>query len=331
MKSRSWGAKGQTAVIFTLVLVTLLGATALGTDVAVMYANWSELQKAVDAAALAGANFLPNDPASAQSTATQYAEMNGLSQSEITATQVSPNDQQITVSASRVVPYFFGRVLGLTTQLISVSATAAIPYSPSTIGGAYEGTNSGGGTTTSSYTGQYGTSTGQYGLVPIGLDYNTTYTNGESMTLHDTQVGAGNWGTVELGSPGGSTLRSNLANGYSGPISVGDWINTEPGQAIGPVDQGLTDRLNAAQQTDPSGTFSSHSSNDPRVLFLPLVNWESPNGRAAVQVMGFVAVWLDGVSGGDLQVHFITQVAPDSLPNANAPYSNVRGAPILIK
>lgn len=331
MKSRSRGAKGQTAVIFTLVLVALLGATALGTDVAVMYANWSELQKAVDAGALAGANFLPNDPASAQSTANQYAQMNGLSSSEITAIQVSSDDQEITVSASRNVPYFFGRVLGLSSQMISVTATAAIPYSPSTIGGAYNGTNSGGGGTTSSYTGSYGTSVGQYGLVPIGLDSNTTYSNGQSMTLHNTQVGAGNWGTVELGSPGGSVLRSNFANGYSGPISVGDWINTEPGKKIGPVDQGLADRLSAAQQIDPNGTFSSHSSNDPRILFLPMVNWESPNGRRAVQVTGFAAVWLDGVSGGDLQVHFITQVAPDSLPDANAPYSNVRGAPILIK
>lgn len=331
MRANSWGSKGQTAVLFTLCLATVLGAVALGTDVAVMYANWSALQKAVDAAALAGASFLPNDPATAQTTAVQYAVANGLKQGEITSTQVSSNDQNITVAASRTVPYFFGRVLGLTSQLISVSATAAIPYSPSTIGGAYLGTSSSGGTT-SSYTGQYGSSVGQYGLVPIGLDYTTPYTYGESMTLHENQVGPGNWGTVELGAPGGSITRANIADGYSGPISIGDWINTEPGQKVGPVVQGFNDRLSAAQQADPNGTFSSHSYNDPRILFVPMVNWNSPNGRSGVEVMGFAALWLDSISGSsDLNVHFITQVAPESLPNANAPYSGVRGAPILIK
>ncbi len=328
MKKISGGLKGQTAVIFTLAIVALLGAVAMCTDVAVMYVNWEYMQKAVDAAALAGANFLPNDPSTAQSTALSYGELNGLKASEITSTSVSSNDQDITVSAAREVPYYFGRVLGLSTQLISVSATAAIPNSTTTIGGAYNGTNPTGG---SSYTGQYGSSVGQYGLVPVGLDSNTTYTNGESMTLHDTQIGPGNWGTVELGAPGGSSVRNNIADGYSGPISVGDWINSEPGQKIGPIDQGFNDRLKAAQQIDPSGTYASHSSNDPRILFLPMVNWESPNGRSGVQVMGFAAVWLDSISGGDLQVHFITQVAPQSLPNTSGHYSGVRGAPILIK
>lgn len=328
MQKISGGQKGQIAVIFTLAIVTLLGSVALCSDVGVMYYNWTVLQKGVDAAALAGANYLPNDAPTAKSTALNYAELNGLKASEITSTTVSSNDQYITVSASREVPYYFGRVLGLSTQLISVSATAAIPNSTTTIGGAYNGTNP---TSGSTYTGQYGSSVGQYGLVPVGLDSNTTYTNGESMTLHDTQVGPGNWGTVEFGAPGGSSLRSNIADGYSGPISVGDWINSEPGQKLGPVQQGFNDRLNAAQQIDPTGTFSSHSSNDPRILFLPMVNWESPNGRSGVQVMGFAAVWLDSVSGGDLQVHFITQVAPQSLPNTNGHYSGARGAPILIK
>lgn len=321
-------SKGQVIVVFTLGLVTLLGMIAFGTDVAVMYANWEHLQKAVDAAALAGANYLPNDPATAQLTAERYAELNGLGQSEITAMQVSSDDQQITVSASRVVAYYFGRVLGLTSQLISVSATAAPSYSPSMIGGACAVTTS----ASTNCRGQYGSSVGQYGLVPIGLDSNTTYTYGESMTLRPDQIGPSNWGTLEFGSPGGSSLRTDVADGYSGPVSIGDWLDSEPGQTVGSVMQGLNDRLIAAQQIDPNGTFSSHSSDDPRILFIPMVNWSSPNGRSAVEVMGFAALWIDSISSSsDLGVHFITQVAPDSLPNANAPYSGVRGLPILIK
>jgi Putative Flp pilus-assembly TadE/G-like len=49
---------GQMAVVMTLAIVTLLGAMALGTDIAVMYYTHMQLQKGADAAALAGANYL---------------------------------------------------------------------------------------------------------------------------------------------------------------------------------------------------------------------------------------------------------------------------------
>jgi len=38
----------------TFAIATLLGAMALGTDVAVMYFNWVQLQKGADAAAIGG-------------------------------------------------------------------------------------------------------------------------------------------------------------------------------------------------------------------------------------------------------------------------------------
>ena len=44
--------------LFTIVLPVLLGAMALGTDFAIIYLNWSMVQKAADAAALAGASQL---------------------------------------------------------------------------------------------------------------------------------------------------------------------------------------------------------------------------------------------------------------------------------
>jgi putative Flp pilus-assembly TadE/G-like protein len=50
--------RGQVAALYAVILVTLVGAIALGTDVAVMYVNWQHMQKVADAAALAGANYL---------------------------------------------------------------------------------------------------------------------------------------------------------------------------------------------------------------------------------------------------------------------------------
>jgi Flp pilus assembly protein TadG len=110
--------RGQTAVLFTIALVALLGGVALCTDVLVMYSNWESMQKAADAAALAGANSLPVDPAGAIIAAQSYATRNGLTSSEVGTPTVSPDDQEITVTASRAVPYYFGRVLGLNNQLV---------------------------------------------------------------------------------------------------------------------------------------------------------------------------------------------------------------------
>ena len=86
--------RGQTVVLFTLGIVALLGAVALGVDVTVMYSNWAAMQKAVDSAALAGANFLPYSPATAQSTAVQYATLNGVLAEEVANVSVSPDDTQ---------------------------------------------------------------------------------------------------------------------------------------------------------------------------------------------------------------------------------------------
>jgi uncharacterized membrane protein len=49
-------SRGQIFVVTTLVIATLLGAMALSTDVGLLYFNWMQLQKAADAAVLAGAS-----------------------------------------------------------------------------------------------------------------------------------------------------------------------------------------------------------------------------------------------------------------------------------
>src|SRR5579863_9502344 len=144
-------AKGQIAVVLTLVAVTLAGAMALGTDVAVLYFNWVELQKAADAAALAGASYLPNDTATAKSTAITFAKNNGITAAEISTPTISNSNTQITVNIQRNVPYYFATLHGLTTGQVKVASTASLPGGPSTIGGPIlVGTGgTGGGTSTS--------------------------------------------------------------------------------------------------------------------------------------------------------------------------------------
>ena len=67
--------KGQMLVLFTLVLPVLLGVMALGADFSIIYFHWSIVQKAADAAALAGASQLTGVTGSAatvQAAAVNY-------------------------------------------------------------------------------------------------------------------------------------------------------------------------------------------------------------------------------------------------------------------
>jgi hypothetical protein len=172
-------------------------------------------------------------------------------------------------------------------------------------------------------------------VLPIGLDFSTPYTFNQSVTLNQQgsagQYGPGNWGSLALGGTGGSNERTNIANGYGGPLAINQWVTTEPGFKKGPVDQGFTDRISNGQSNFPSGTFDAHSPIDPRVIILPMVVWNSPNGRSQVEIMAFAALWVDSVSGGTINAHFIDTASFNSTGDPNAPFRGARGRAQLIK
>lgn len=311
----------------------MLGAAALAIDVGVFYWQWSLLQKGTDAGALAGANYLPDNRDLATAKAHEYANRNGVAAAEVTGTTFTEDNLQITVNSQRTVPYYFGRVLGLTTGIVRVSATAAVPGPPQQIGGSptapVDGMGNGDGTAGVDV---YGSTVGRYNLIPIGLDWNTPYTPGQPLTLHRGQIGPGNWDSVALGGTGGDNLRENIANGYSGPIGVGDWIGTEPGKKVGPVDQGFADRFAAANSMDPNGNYTIHDPQNPRVIVLPMVDWQSPQGRDSVQVMAFAQLWVVSSSGGTITAFYVDQVVPNSTPIGNTEsFHGARGIPRLVR
>ncbi len=77
VKTTRSGERGQTLVIFSLLLVALCGFVALTVDAGLILYNRTDNQKTADAAALAAAQELP-DAASAVAVAEQYLEANGF-------------------------------------------------------------------------------------------------------------------------------------------------------------------------------------------------------------------------------------------------------------
>jgi Putative Flp pilus-assembly TadE/G-like len=303
--------KGQIAVIVTLAVPVMVGVLALCCDVAVMYLNWQNLQKAADAGALAGATYLALSPTEAEQQARTYAMRNGLADDEITSIVLDGSatpPRWITVNAQRTVPHYLARVFGLMRAPVRVSATAQIqPVNKAK------------------------------GLVPIGVNCPSgiaanCFTAGTPVDLKLAMAGPGNWYPVQLGAPGGNSYRNNIENGSAQGVAIGDWINTEPGDLVGPTQQGFNFRAQQAQQSDPEGSFSSHAINNQLVIELPLVNWDNVSGKSQVQVTGFAEFWITGVQGnGQVTGEFIQAgVAAKNTPDRNARDNGVY-APVLIK
>jgi hypothetical protein len=118
---------GQILVLVALMMVTLLGIAALIVDVGAMSLTKSELQNSADAAALAGAQNLPDDSTQAISDAILYANppYNGKS-GDIVTPLVAADNKSITVQINRTSPLFFGKILGASSNSVSASASASV-------------------------------------------------------------------------------------------------------------------------------------------------------------------------------------------------------------
>ena len=119
---------GQAYVITILFLAVLLAMAAAVLDIGSWYRADRSLQATVDAAALAGAQALPDGTASASTLASQYAAKNGGGTMNITfESQVFPDDT-ITVSGSRPAPGFFSKMLGIKSVTVHATASARAGY-----------------------------------------------------------------------------------------------------------------------------------------------------------------------------------------------------------
>jgi hypothetical protein len=121
MKDRT-SERGVVLVWMALMMTVLLGAGALGIDVAHLHQVKADAQKAADAAALAGAVYLPENPADGASQAQAIAARNGYT--DVTATPESSRPSQMNVTVRKRVDNFLAGVLGIGDTEVSASASA---------------------------------------------------------------------------------------------------------------------------------------------------------------------------------------------------------------
>jgi Putative Flp pilus-assembly TadE/G-like len=119
--------KGQALVLTLIFLTVLLGLAAAVMDVGSWYRADRKLQANADAAALAGAQALPDDAAQAVALALEYANTKndgGLAAEDVSISSVVNANDTITVEAERSAPTAFASLFGLDSVNVAARAVA---------------------------------------------------------------------------------------------------------------------------------------------------------------------------------------------------------------
>ena len=139
-RRRFGSSRGQVLVIFAGGLIALLSLCAVVIDVSWYWANTLRVQRAADAAALAGVVSLPGNVAGAQNLAVQAAGANGYALTNACAAGTmrpsalpglcaqpdAANDRQLDVTVTAPVSTFFMRLIGINS--ITATRTSKAKY-----------------------------------------------------------------------------------------------------------------------------------------------------------------------------------------------------------
>ncbi len=293
---RSRNDSGQATVVTLIFLVVLLGMAALVLDIGSWYRADRATQSTADAAALAGAQVLPYDPANASSLALQYANKNGggLSSSQIHITKSLNDNDTIQVHVSKGANGVFTKLFGVNTVTVGSKATARASLMQSA----------------------------QY-VAPIGVNLKHDKLKG---TTGCPCFGAGNMTTIPLGKngapgsfdllnidgskggTGGQTLADWILHGYSGYLPIGSYLSDTGAKWNDSLVQ------NALEQR-------MHTT-----LLFPVYDILTGSGANAVyHVVGWVGFYLTGHtangSSGSITGYF-TQVVWDGIESTASDGSN---------
>jgi len=115
MMARLKNERGQAFVVMTLSLAVIIGMAALALDVGHWFRDKRRLQGTSDAAALAGAQQLPDDPAGAKAMALNYANQNGgdVAAANITVSSTYFANDTITANGQRNDAGMFTGLFGI--------------------------------------------------------------------------------------------------------------------------------------------------------------------------------------------------------------------------
>jgi len=293
--------RGVAIMYVAVFLVSSLWLISLAVDMGKLMTTKTELQRAADAAALAGASAIDKEgggnliTAQANARAVAAAAANTALQETSESVAIDPNSDidfppgghtiHVTVhrdaANGNAMTTIFARTLGITSLDVKAEAKAkAIPL----------------------------TAVCQ-NLIPfsaVGAPGDFSTACGTTYTLH-TQPAASNGGNFQLlnfpdctdgdcsgaTGNGGAKIKWYIENGYCCCVDVGTtFVDTKPGGTVGPVRQGLQSRWDSDTDRRANICYKNYTGNGSRILPVPLVSTLTANGRTSATITGFAAFFM---------------------------------------
>ncbi len=280
------GDSGQAMLFVVFALIGLVALVSLVIDGGSWFRTQRQVQTAADAAALAGAQDIPNQ-AAASATASSYAQQNfsGISSPTVTF----PSASEIDVVAAKPVSGIILPVLNATARA-HARAQVTVPGALNNVAPiAIKDTVACAVTHPECY--------GQTVTVNFDESQVTTSTIG----LINVKCNSDSEFTCDGGQTGGSELKNEIecTPCWGSPLPANKWYGVKTGETVGPVRQGLQDAADRGQ-----------------VLFFPVFD-RIGNGGRAFHIIGWAAFVIDptGVvwtsQTRQLTGRFVTYVATD--------------------
>lgn len=273
-------SKGNAAILLTFIITGLLGFTALTVDIGIVYSERTSLSNALDAAVLAASLELHNGEAKAREIAKEYLIKNNVDPNDV---EVYITSNTIEITGKKNVKHYFAPIVGIKDSDVSARSKALI--------------------------GPVGSVRG--GVRPFAVEM-FDYDFGDRVVLKADTPERGNYRVVALGGSGSSAFRDNALYGYDGVISIGDIIQTEPGNMAGTSSQ-IRNYINSE-----SSTFDNFPRDTIRLWTIPLVASTQLTGRTELEVVGFGQFYVEDVQnrGGKLEftgrfIRFVTNGVVD--------------------
>jgi hypothetical protein len=233
----------------------------------------------VDAIALAAIQDYAIGESAMITQAYHYADLNNIDSTGLEVT-VSDGNRKITVVSSKNIPLYFAKIFNVKDAVIQARAGAKV-----------------------------GTIVATDGIRPFAVE-EQTFEFGKTYTLKKGagEAYSGNYGALAMGGTGATNYRNNLQYGYHGEIEIGDMISigedmdTEPGNMSGPTYEGVRYLLN--QDTCASHDLTKLEKDCARLIVIPVIDSFSIEGRSTVKIMGFANFFVEETTyeGGKTEV-----------------------------
>jgi secretion/DNA translocation related TadE-like protein len=202
--------RGQAAVLTVVFLVVFLGMAGLVLDVGSWFREQRSTQSAADASALAAAQALPENTATASALASQYVAKNGGGVASVTFNTTSFANDTVTVRVQRDAPGVFAKLFGIDSVNVGAKASA-----------------------------RAGSPAAAKYAAPIGVDKLHPLLAGpgcpcfnESTQLRLEKIGPGAFRFLNIDGSSGGTGSQDLAawilSGFDGYMPLG-WYGSDPG------------------------------------------------------------------------------------------------------